>query len=83
MVLWVQSDDEYIAEIGPKIPSISSPDHGEPFAAIFERYDHDFYKIDPMLFSPAEVVFVNLSSGKTHAFGRTAPEILYRSFFEE
>jgi len=79
--LWVRGDDDEIREIGSKVPSSASPDHGEPFAAIFKRYHHDFYKIDPMLFSPAEIVFHNLKSGRTQTFGQIAPEILQRSFF--
>jgi methenyltetrahydromethanopterin cyclohydrolase len=82
VVLWVNADDGQLADIGPKIPSEVSPDHGAPFAAIFERYGHDFYKIDPMLFSPAEIVFCNLKSGKSHTFGRIKPDILLRSFFQ-
>jgi methenyltetrahydromethanopterin cyclohydrolase len=81
VAIWVRADDGQLAEIGPKVPSCSSPDHGAPFAEIFERYDHEFYKIDPLLFSPAAVVFHNLTSGKSHAFGRTEPEVLERSFF--
>lgn len=80
--LWVRADDAELASLGPKVPSSASPDHGAPFAAIFERYQRDFYKIDPMLFSPAEVVFCNLQSGKSHTFGRSEPHILRRSFFE-
>ena len=68
--------------IGPRFPSTSSKDHGEPFAAIFARYNHDFYAVDPHLFSPAEVVFQNLETGRTHASGKLAPEILARSFFD-
>jgi methenyltetrahydromethanopterin cyclohydrolase len=83
VVLWVNADDDQLTQIGPKVPSSASPDHGAPFATIFERYDHDFYKIDPRLFSPAEVVFCNLKSGKSHAFGRIEPDVLRRSFFEE
>jgi methenyltetrahydromethanopterin cyclohydrolase len=79
--VWVRGDDDQIAEIGPRVPSSASPDHGEPFADIFKRYHHDFYKIDPMLFSPAEIVFHNLKSGRCQTFGRVAPEILKRSFF--
>jgi methenyltetrahydromethanopterin cyclohydrolase len=82
VVLWVQSDDDQLATLGPKVPSSASADHGAPFADIFKRYDHDFYKIDPMLFSPAEVVFCNLKSGKSHAFGVIEPDVLRRSFFE-
>jgi methenyltetrahydromethanopterin cyclohydrolase len=83
VVLWVQSDDEQIADIGPRVPASASPDYGSPFASIFERYHHDFYKIDPMLFSPAEVVFCNLKTGRAQAFGRTSEQVLYRSFFGE
>jgi methenyltetrahydromethanopterin cyclohydrolase len=79
--LWVRADDEQIAAIGPRVPSSASSDYGEPFAAIFKRYNQDFYKIDPMLFSPAEIVFHNLKSGRSQTFGRIAPEILKRSFF--
>jgi len=82
VVLWVQGDDEQIAEIGPKVPSNASADYGAPFATIFERYDRDFYKIDPMLFSPAEIVFCNLKSGRSFSFGKPQAEILYKSFFQ-
>jgi methenyltetrahydromethanopterin cyclohydrolase len=63
------------------VPSNASPDYGEPFAEFFKRYNHDFYKIDPLLFSPAEIVFRNLKTGRTQAFGKIAPEILQRSFY--
>jgi methenyltetrahydromethanopterin cyclohydrolase len=82
VTLWVRADDAALAEIGPKVPSCSSSDHGAPFAQIFERYERDFYKIDPHLFSPAEIVFCNLNSGRLHRFGRIEPEVLRRSFFE-
>jgi methenyltetrahydromethanopterin cyclohydrolase len=81
VVIWVRADDAELAEVGPRVPSSASPDHGAPFAEVFERYGNDFYKIDPMLFSPALVVFYNLSSGRAHTFGRTEPEVLQRSFF--
>ena len=81
VIIWVNGDDDQLADIGPKVPASASPDYGAPFAGIFERYEHDFYKIDPMLFSPAEIVFCNLKSGKAHAFGRTRADVLYRSFF--
>ena len=81
VVVWVRADDEQLAEVGPKVPSSASPDHGAPFAEIFARYDQDFYKIDPQLFSPAEIVFHNLKTGRGHAFGKAAPEVLHRSFF--
>lgn len=78
--LWVRSEDERLAEIGPQVPASTSRDHGVPFAELFARYNHDFYKIDPHLFAPAEVVFHNLASGRTFAFGSMMPDVLRRSF---
>jgi len=81
VVIWVRCEDDVLAEFGPKVPSSSSPDHGSPFAAIFERYKKDFYKIDPLLFSPAQIVFHNLQTGRSHAFGRIDTKVLLKSFF--
>jgi methenyltetrahydromethanopterin cyclohydrolase len=80
VVIWVKGDDAQIADVGPKVPSCSSADHGAPFADIFARYGQDFYKIDPLLFSPAEVVFCNLTTGTMRSFGRLGPDVLKRSF---
>lgn len=79
VTLWVRADDEILAAIGPRVPSSASRDHGAPFAEVFKRYG-DFYKIDPLLFSPAEVEFRNLKTGKCHRFGRIEPALLRRSF---
>ncbi len=81
VVLFVTGDDESLEQIGPQVPSSSSRDHGDPFSAIFARYNHDFYAVDPLLFSPAEVVFQNLETGRSHAFGGLNTEVLARSFW--
>lgn len=81
VVLMVSGDDDTLAEIGPKVPSSASADHGEPFAAIFERYGRDFYKVDPHLFSPARVTFQNIETGHAQTFGRLELDVLSRSFF--
>ena len=80
VVLWVRADDELLDHIGPKVPSAASKDHGAPFAEVFAHYNGDFYKIDPLLFSPAEVEFRNLKTGKCHRFGRVEPDLLRKSF---
>jgi methenyltetrahydromethanopterin cyclohydrolase len=80
VTLSVRGDDASIAEIGPRVPSNSSPDHGRPFREIFARYNHDFYRIDPLLFSPGLVKFVNVETGQRHAFGQLAPDVLAESF---
>lgn len=80
VTLWVRTDDNAIEAIGPRVPSSASSDFGCPFAAIFERYNRDFYKIDPHLFSPACVVFCNLKTGNSFRFGQTQPRVVHESF---
>lgn len=78
--LRVRGDDASLQEIGPKTPSCASTDHGSPFGEIFKRYDHDFYKIDKNLFSPAEITFENIDTGHSFQYGRSEPQIVERSF---
>lgn len=80
ITLYVTGDDASIEEIGPKVPSSASPDYGKPFAEIFKDAGHDFYKIDPHLFSPAQVVFQNIETGRVHWFGRKNEALLRESF---
>lgn len=80
VVLYVRGDDASLAAIGPRIPSTSSPAHGRPFKELFAAHDHDFYKIDPLLFSPALVELVNLDTGRVHRHGKFAPRVLKKSF---
>ena len=82
VTLWIRGDDASLETVGPQIPSHSSEDYGEPFAKIFARYNHDFYKIDRHLFSPALVRLVNLDSGRSFSFGECLPEVLQTSFGE-
>lgn len=83
VTLWVRGDDESLREVGPRLPSNASLDHGAPFAEIFRRAGHDFYQIDPLLFSPAEVTLANLDTGRCFTFGAVSPEVIRRSFREE
>ena len=80
VTLWLEADDEELAELVEKIPSHASRDFGVPFAEIFQRYDGDFYKIDPHLFSPAKVCLMNLSSGRSFTSGETRDDLLAKSF---
>jgi methenyltetrahydromethanopterin cyclohydrolase len=78
----VRADDAELAELVPKIPAAASKDYGTPFYDVFKRYDGDFYKIDPLLFSPAEVWLTSVASGKTYHAGRLNPEVLRQSLDE-
>jgi len=80
VTLWVTGDDESLAEIGPRVPSSASEAHGQPFLTVFAEAGHDFYQIDPHLFSPAVIRFLNIDTGRVHNFGQVAPDILVESF---
>ncbi len=78
----VNAEDALLADLVPKIPAAASKDYGTPFSEIFKRYAGDFYKIDPLLFSPAEVWLTSAQSGKTYHAGRLNPEVLRASLLD-
>jgi methenyltetrahydromethanopterin cyclohydrolase len=78
--LWMTGSEEQLLAAGPRIPSNASADFGQSFGELFKKYNYDFYKMDPLLFSPAVVNLISLQSGRTHRFGTKRPEILRRSF---
>src|SRR3989441_1545447 len=78
----VTADDSELAELVPRIPASASKDYGTPFYDIFKRYDGDFYKIDPLLFSPAEVWLTSAGNGKTYHAGRANSDVLRASLVE-
>jgi methenyltetrahydromethanopterin cyclohydrolase len=78
----VRGDDGELAALAERLPSSTSPDYGTPFYDIFKRYDNDFYKIDPMLFSPAEVWLTSATSGRTFHAGSVNVDVLRASLFE-
>ncbi|WP_315854350.1 methenyltetrahydromethanopterin cyclohydrolase [Rubripirellula lacrimiformis] len=80
VTLWVDTDDEAIEAVAEHVPSRGSKDYGRPFAAIFQDYEYDFYKVDPMLFSPAVVTIHNLRTGRTWIHGQIATDTLRESF---
>jgi len=78
----VRAEDGALADLVPKLPSESSRDYGTPFYDLFRRYGGDFYRIDRMLFSPAEVTVNNLASGRTFRAGRIHAPLLRASLLE-
>jgi methenyltetrahydromethanopterin cyclohydrolase len=80
VVLEVRGDDASLEEIGPQTPSRASKDYGKPFAETLAAYDNEFYKVDPLLFSPAEITFANLDSGRSFTFGGVNAGVLEESF---
>lgn len=80
VTLWMRGDDEVLEEIARKVPCCTSREWGRTFLEIFEACGGDFYAIDPLLFSPAEVTLVNIASGRSFTSGSPAPDVLRRSF---
>jgi methenyltetrahydromethanopterin cyclohydrolase len=79
----VSTTDEEIEAVLQQVPSSASPDYGALFYDLFQRYGGDFYKIDPLLFSPAEVCFNNVTSGRTFRAGAVNGELLRKSLLPE
>lgn len=78
--LFVQSTDEEAEALAKQLPSSASADFGRPFGEVFQAANFDFYKIDPMLFSPASVAVTNMRSGRTFHAGEIRLDLLNESF---
>ncbi len=78
--LTVRADDAELEALVPRLPSSASPDYGRPLYEVLKGRDFDFYRIDPLLFSPAEVVVTNVATGRTFRAGQVDPAVLKRSF---
>jgi methenyltetrahydromethanopterin cyclohydrolase len=78
----VRAEDEELTQLAERLPASCSADYGTPFYDVFKRYDNDFYKIDPMLFSPAEVWLTSATSGRTFHAGRLNADVLRASLFD-
>ena len=77
----VSAGDATLETLATKLPACASADYGTPFYEIFERYDRDFYKIDSLLFSPAEVWLTSATTGRTFHGGKLDPAVLRASLF--
>ena len=78
--LFVEASDDEAEQLAKQLPSSASSDYGKPFGEIFKDVEYDFYKIDPMLFSPARVAVSSLTTGNTFHAGAIDLDLLERSF---
>ncbi|SFT87115.1 methenyltetrahydromethanopterin cyclohydrolase [Mesorhizobium sp. YR577] len=67
--LFVRGTAKDAQALADKLPSSASRDHGRPFADIFKHFKGDFYAIDPLLFSPAQVLVTAIETGDTFRSG--------------
>jgi methenyltetrahydromethanopterin cyclohydrolase len=77
----IRAGDAELKKLADRMPASASRDYGTPFYEIFQRYGGDFYKIDPMLFSPAEVWLTSTETGRTFHAGVLNPDVLYTSLY--
>ncbi|TFH10078.1 MAG: methenyltetrahydromethanopterin cyclohydrolase [Candidatus Thorarchaeota archaeon] len=77
---FVKTEEDDLQEIVEKIPSSTSDQYGQPFYKLFKSVEFDFYKVDPLLFSPAEVTINHIETGKIYHAGELNPEVLKQSF---
>ena len=78
--LFVNGSDADAEDLANALPSSASRDYGRPFAEVFKDYGYDFFKVDPMLFSPARVSVTALASGHTFRAGALDLALMNRSF---
>ena len=78
----VEAENDELAALIDKVPSSSSRDYGVPFYELFMKYEQDFYRIDPLLFSPAEVEMNNVSTGRTFHAGYLNSSVIKASLLE-
>jgi len=78
----VRGDDGRIESLVKGLPSSASRDYGTSFYDLFQRYGGDFYKIDPLLFSPAEVSINNVASGRFFHAGSVNLDLIGQMFLE-
>ena len=80
VTLFVAGSDEQARQLAANLPASASRDYGKPFAQTFKDVQFDFYKIDPMLFAPAEVLVCNIASGNAFRGGARDSARLQESF---
>jgi methenyltetrahydromethanopterin cyclohydrolase len=79
--LTVDAGDDALGELAERLPASASADYGEPFGKVLKDAEFDFYKIDPLLFSPAQIRLTSAGTGRSFEAGRVNLEVLERSFW--
>jgi methenyltetrahydromethanopterin cyclohydrolase len=74
-------DDDALRALVERLPASASSDYGEPFGKVLKAADYDFYAIDPLLFSPAQIRVTSVGSGRSFEAGRVNLAVLERSFW--
>jgi methenyltetrahydromethanopterin cyclohydrolase len=77
----VAAADDDLRELVERLPASASSDYGEPFGKVLKDANYEFYEIDPLLFSPAQIRVTSVESGRSFEAGRVNLEVLELSFW--
>lgn len=66
-------------KIAQQLPSQNSPAFGKSFLTLFKECGNDFYKMDPRLFSPAQVSIGTARSEPIETYGELHPRLFQNS----
>jgi methenyltetrahydromethanopterin cyclohydrolase len=83
VMLNVKGDDVAAKSLALNLPSSASKDYGKTFAEVFKSVNMDFYKIDPLLFSPAKVIITNVETGNIFEGGQLNEDLIELSFTDK
>lgn len=81
VLVYVNSTDQEIERVLPKLTLEHTGQYGKLFKQIFEENDCNFHNIDLRVHTTALIQVNNLRSGRCFSTGKIDHEILYRSFF--
>ncbi|MEM4735605.1 MAG: methenyltetrahydromethanopterin cyclohydrolase [Candidatus Thorarchaeota archaeon] len=73
------SGEDDLQRLVTEIPSSSSSQYGTPFYDLFKSVEFNFYRLDPHLFSPAEVTLRDMTTGREYRAGSLNVDVLRRS----
>ena len=76
-----EDDDDALRDLVQRLPASASSDYGQPFGDVLKGANFDFYAIDPLLFSPAQIRLTSVASGRSFEAGAVNLEVLERSFW--
>jgi methenyltetrahydromethanopterin cyclohydrolase len=72
----VRTDSDDLQEIVERVAVSTSSHYRQPFYDLFKNVNFDFYKLDPLIFGPAEITFNHIESGKIYHAGALNQEAL-------
>jgi methenyltetrahydromethanopterin cyclohydrolase len=72
----VRADSDDLQEIVEKVSITESTYYRQSFYDLFKGVNFNFYKLDPLIFGPAEVTFNHIESGKIYHAGCLNSELL-------